>query len=598
MLAWLLSLLLAAVLAWWSYRAPAAGESRRAWPLAALRALAWLILLALLLDAPAGPRRAVPPIAALDVSASWTRGGDSALWRRAVASARSASSELVLWGDSARGGVVPPSPRDVATRALPLAERALAVGRPLVLVTDGELDDPSSLASLPAGSRVEVIAHVPGIDAAVIALDAPRAVVAGDTMEVRVTVRAGELAVARATLSLAAGSDVIATAPIDSLAAGVERTLTLRGRIDGAVRSVALAAVITAPGDVERRNDTLATAVQVAPAAGAVLASTSPDFDARFLIPVLRGAVALPTRAYYRVAAGMWRQDGTLAAVSEQTVRAALAEAPLAILHGDTALFGAPRTVTKGSLLLYTPSSDTIGEWYPVAAPASPIASVLSGVPWDSLAPFSVSAGVRGDWTGLLAAPARSTDRRVAIAGSESGRRTVIVGASGLWRWAFRGGVSRDAYATLWGGIFDWLTAERPDPRAALPADGVVRAGDRIRWRRGTGSDTLVRVELHRRGESRVDTLALHFGSPGALAESAPLDAGVYETRVSGGTSLLIVNAARELLPRRANVRTGAVGGAAPFGDQPRLRDFHWMYLLLLGALCAEWLLRRHLGLR
>jgi len=39
MLAWLLSLLLAAVLAWWSYRAPAAGESRRAWPLAALRAL-------------------------------------------------------------------------------------------------------------------------------------------------------------------------------------------------------------------------------------------------------------------------------------------------------------------------------------------------------------------------------------------------------------------------------------------------------------------------------------------------------------------------------------------------------------------------------
>ena len=62
-----------------------------------------------------------------------------------------------------------------------------------------------------------------------------------------------------------------------------------------------------------------------------------------------------------------------------------------------------------------------------------------------------------------------------------------------------------------------------------------------------------------------------------------PLDAGVYETRVSGGASLLIVNASRELLPRRANVRTGAVGGAAPFGDQPHLRDYHWIYLLLLG---------------
>ncbi len=598
MFAWFLSLLLAATLAWWSYRAPAAGESRRAWRLAALRALAWLIMLALLLDAPAGPRRAVPPIAALDASASWMRGGDSALWRRAVSTARSASSDLLLWGDSARDGAAPAIPRDVSTRAQPLAERAQAAGRPLVLVTDGELDDPVMVASLPAGSRVEVVPHLPAIDVAVIALEAPRAVVAGDTMEARVTVRAGELAVAHATLSIAAGSDVIATAPIDSLAPGLERTVVMRGRIDGAVRSVSLAAVVTAVGDVERRNDTLATAVQVAPAAGAVLASTSPDFDARFLIPVLRGAVALPTRAYYRVAPGMWRQDGTLAAVSEHAVRAALAEAPLAILHGDTALFGTPRAVTKGSLLLYAPSSDTLGEWYPIAAPASPLASVLSGIPWDSLAPLNVAAGVHGDWVALLSAPARSTDRRVAIAGSESGRRTVVVGASGLWRWAFRGGVSGDAYATLWGGIFDWLTAERPDLRAALPADAIVRAGDRIRWRRGTGSDTLVRVEMHRRGESRADTLALHFSGPGALAESAPLDAGVYETRVSGGTSLLIVNASREMLPRRATVRTGAVGGAASFGDQPRLRDFHWIYLLLLGALCAEWLLRRHMGLR
>ena len=179
-----------------------------------------------------------------------------------------------------------------------------------------------------------------------------------------------------------------------------------------------------------------------------------------------------------------------------------------------------------------------------------------------------------------------------------SGDQTCEMGASGLWRWAFRGGVSGDAYATLWGGILDWLSAERPDPRAALPADAIVRAGDVIRWRRGTGSDTLVTVELHRRGTARTDTLALRFGAAGALAESAPLQAGVYETRVKGGASLLLVNASRELLPRPANVRSGAVGGAAPFGDQPRLRDYHWIYLLVLAALCAEWLLRRQMGLR
>ena len=597
MLAWLISLLVAAALAWWSYRAPAA-DSHRAWWLVVLRAGAWLLMLALVLDAPAAPRRAVPPVAALDVSESWLRGGDSTRWHRAVSAARIASPDLLLWGDSVRAGAAPAAPTDVASRALPLTERALAVGRPLVLVTDGELDDPASLSSLPAGSRVAVLPRTPAIDAAVISMDAPRAVVAGDTFEARVTVRASDVAATHATLTLLAGTEPLATQPIDSLGAGIERTFVMHARIAGVARSLVLAAVVAAAGDVEHRNDTLGVAVRVAPAAGAVLASTSPDFDARFLIPVLRGAVALPTRAYYRVAPGMWRQDGTLAPVTEGAVRAALAEAPLAILHGDTTLFGAPRSVTKGSLLLYAPSADTLGEWYPVATPPSPIAAGLSGVPWDSLAPLSVNAGVRGEWNGLLVAPARSTDRRVAIAGSESGRRTVVVGASGLWRWAFRGGVSADAYATLWGGILDWLTAERPDPRAALPADAVVRAGDAIRWRRGTGSDTLVRVELARRGSSATDTLLLRFGAPGSLAESAALEAGLYEARAAGGTSLLVVNASRELLPRRANVRSGAVGGAAPFGDQPRLRDQHWIYLLLLAALCAEWLLRRQMGLR
>src|SRR3954451_14316017 len=112
MLAWPLSLLLAAVLAWWSYRAPASGEARRARGLAALRALAWIIVLALLFDAPAGPRRAVPPIAALDASESWLRGSDSALWTRARSTARSASSELLLWGDSARIAAAPAAPHD------------------------------------------------------------------------------------------------------------------------------------------------------------------------------------------------------------------------------------------------------------------------------------------------------------------------------------------------------------------------------------------------------------------------------------------------------------------------------------------------------
>ena len=129
--------------------------------LAALRALAWITVLALLLDAPAAPRRAVPPIAALDASASWLRGGDSARWRRAIRRRGARPRELLLFGDSVRPAS-PPVPRDVDdARASRSPSARSAVGRPLVLVTDGELDDPAPLASLPAGSRVEVLAHTP-----------------------------------------------------------------------------------------------------------------------------------------------------------------------------------------------------------------------------------------------------------------------------------------------------------------------------------------------------------------------------------------------------------------------------------------------------
>ena len=79
-------------------------------------------------------------------AAATARSGDARCPRRARA-----SSDLLLWGDSARAGAAPALPRDAATRALPLAERALAVGRPLVLITDGELDDPVDARVAPGG---------------------------------------------------------------------------------------------------------------------------------------------------------------------------------------------------------------------------------------------------------------------------------------------------------------------------------------------------------------------------------------------------------------------------------------------------------------
>ncbi len=604
MLRWLVAAVAGVAIAVFLYGRSEAGRGARSAALIALRSLAMMLLLALVLDAPAGPRRAPGPLVALDASASWERGGDSALWREARARAvRLASDSLLLFGDSVRVARTPARPTDDASRARPLVERSLAAGRSLVLVTDGELDDPASLQQLPSGSRVEVVQRQPTRDLAVASLDAPRAVVSGDTVEVRATLRNGPVAVSGGTLALRLGDSTIASAPIDSLAPRAERTQSVRVSFGGPARPAVLAAVATVAGDVEKRNDTVAVPVDISRAAGAVLASTSPDFDSRFVLPVLRGAVAVPTRAYFRVASGSWRQEGSLAPVSESVVRAALRDAPLAIIHGDTSYFGAPRRATTGSLALISvappASADTVGEWYPVAAPPSPLAPVLAGVVWDSLPPVAVTGTPSaGEWDGLVVARGRRFDRRpIVVGGTTGGRRVVVTGASGLWRWRFRGGASAYAYAALWGGIFDWLTAERPDPRAALPAEGVVRAGEMIRWRRGRG-DSVVKLVLERRGTSGRDSLTLTFGSGTTVAESDPLPAGTYDVRAPGGDAVLVVNESRELLPRDVTVHSGATGQAAALAEQHRLRDRGWAYMLLIALLCAEWLMRRRWGLR
>jgi hypothetical protein len=155
-----------------------------------------------------------------------------------------------------------------------------------------------------------------------------------------------------------------------------------------------------------------------------------------------------------------------------------------------------------------------------------------------------------------------------------------------------------DAFAALWGGIFDWLAEGRTDRRAAVPA-GPVRAGEAIRWRRGAGDSAAVELTLARRGATG-DTIrvALRFAPGTSVAESAPLDAGVYDVRAPGGSSVLVVSPSAEWLPRRAAAPSAAPIPAAALGPGPLgLRAQPWAYVAVLALLCLEWLLRRRLSL-
>jgi hypothetical protein len=570
---------------------------------AILRLLAVTFIVALLLDAPAGPARPVQRWVALDASQSMIR-DDSALWRAAVDSAAAVRPEsTLLFGDSsrvARGALAGSRPSDKKTELRPVADRAVAAGHPVVVITDGQINDPDAVGGLPAGSRLIVMASPPTSDAAVISVNLPRAVVSGDTVTSQITVGAGsDGARAGQLLVRVDGRDVV-TIPLDALPAFGTRRSEVRFPITGPAGPAVVQAIVRAGGDRVARNDTLTVAVDRSRSASAVFVSTSPDFDSRAALGLLRGALALPARGFLRVAPGMWRLDGALTPVTESEVRAALRDAPIAIIHGDTAVFGPPQSATSAPLALIIPVSDTTAEWYVAGTPASPLTPAFTGIGWDSLPPLLTGGTApKGSWTALDASPGRTGAPRPIVVGSDAPRRTATIVASGFWRWQFRGGASADAFAAFWGGIFDWLAGERADKRAAIPDAASFRSGDAIRWRRGGAADSMAIVSLRRRnGPARDDSLTLRFPTGATVIESPPLDPGVYDVMVRGGSAILAVNASSEWIPRPVKTRSGPIKAGSPIGAQPKLRDQLWMYALIIGMLCAEWLLRRRIGMR
>ncbi|MDB4914014.1 MAG: hypothetical protein JWM95_1658 [Gemmatimonadetes bacterium] len=599
MMIWLLAALAGALAAGVQYGRRAL--TARTLPVALLRAIAAMLIVALLFRAPAGSAATLAPDVALDASESWTRATDSSAWHAARDSAARSGGALRRFGDSLRVGTAKDAPTDHASRLRGVVDAATGSGRPVILVTDGELDEPELLAGLPRGSRTIVVAKKELSDAAVAALDAPHALLAGDTVQASVTVVAGAAGSGAGRLDLRLDNAVLDSAVVAALAPYAERVIVLHGVAAGAERGAVLRAVLHVAGDQEPRNDTLSLGVDVTRAPAAVFVSTAPDYDAREAVAALRGVTSLPTRAFYRVAPGMWRTDGTLARVEESVVREAVRDAPIAVLHGDTAVFGQPRAASRGALLLFAPPLAEDGEWFASAAPVSPLAPMLAGVAFDSLPPLSVSAALpRAEWQGLVTRRGGSADdRRAAVVGWETPRRIAIIGASGFWRWRFRRGVRADAYSALFGALYDWLAAGRTDRRAVVPDVEPLRAGMPVRWRRGAPADSVATATIERReGTAQRRTLSVRFSEGSAVAETPALPPGIYEVTTSGGNAVLAVNQSREFIPRRPTVTSSAVGGEAAVGDVPAVTDWAWVYALVVLLLCAEWLLRRRVGLR
>ncbi len=632
MIRWIIAIVLGLLAAWLAYGRSQGGVSPRTGRLglAALRALAVTIVAALLVGAPSGRAKPLPALLAIDASSSWRRAaGDESTavraWRAklndSVLAAVGADAPLVFIGDSLREGTRDELarwfPTDVASRARPAVDRAASMGRSLVLVTDGELDDADVLAESPAGSRVVTMnSGTPRRDVAVADLTAPSTATAADTVSVAATLVAGGVATPDGTLAVLLDGAEVASVAVPALAPFASTRVTTMVTMPRGAHIALLQSVVRVAADAEPRNDTLTVAIDVGDRPTAVFLSTAPDIDVREALTVLRGSLDVPTRAYLRVAPNVWRVEGSLTPISEAEVRDRAAAAGMLVLHGDTSWLGARSTAVARALWIPAPPTaiaragelTRTPEWYAASAPASPLMSSLTALPFDSLPPITLAgpAVPTGATTSTAVLTARLGKRGDAVAAiaarEERGTRAVIISGSGYAGWALRGGRTREAFTALWGAIFDWVSAGRGDVRAARPVAGLTRAGEPVLWRRG-GADTLVTVAITRRSVGQaastpVDSLTLAFPSRSFDVTSTPLPAGVYDVRTAGGSSVLVVNASREWVPRAPTVSAGNAARSASNSTAPRLVDAGWPFLLALLLLCGEWLGRRAAGQR
>ena len=571
---------------------------RRGWLPLACRAIAWaalgLLLLNLSCPVVGTPRR---PLVLLDASLSLTAPGGR--W----AAARDSASR---WGEVRRFGDERGSSDSLPTRGRSLLGPALtaatASDRPVIVVSDGEIEDAGDLPpDLLRSVGVRLFPREARPDLALTRLTGPTRVTAGDSIPLELEVQA----------TGGAGPDsVTAEVTLGGKRVGVRRIAlrhgTARGRVTVSSAAVGpgehvLRVSLAATGDAEPRTDTRLHLVTVAPTPGVVLLAAPGDWDSRFLYRTLREVAQLPVRGFVRLDPTRWRSMADLSIVPPETVRLAARRADLLIQMGA----GAPiEGGTARGVWRWRAGADSAalpGDWYLRPGDASPVAGAFLGAPVDSFPPAILITPLTpepGDWVALSAQLGRRGAARPAVFGGESGRvRRVTVAVDGLWRWAFRGGSSEQSYRTWVAATASWLLGAADSARgSARPVRPVVQSGRPILfdWV-AAGPGAALGVVWSGAGAPRADTL--RFDGSGRAAVWLPPGEHRYRLAGGGGGTVAVEQYSDELVPRPVTLRPHDARAAPPAGRRAA-RDWLWLFGLCVLGLAGEWMARRRLGLR
>ena len=577
-----------AAAAWWGWRDRLDGWAGRSAAAARGVAVAALVLLVV------NPRitdRALRsrPLVLLDNSVSMHAAGSDA---GAAATFAALQGDTVTFGELRPGE---PGAREALADAL---RGALAGGRRVVVVTDGEVHDTSAM---PAELRTEVTVRLRprsrGADLALTEVRAPSRLVVGDSLWVEVEVLRTRDAPDSVALEVRSDDRVL----LQGVArfAGAER---VRIRLAAALPTGFsgahwLEVMRVGPADAEPGDDIRWWRVVVSPTPGIVVIATSPDWDSRFLYRTLTEVVEAPVRGYLQLAPGSWRRMDNLHLVSVAEVNSAARTADLLAVRGSVASWeGVGR-----ARLLWAPA-EVSGDWYVSPGAASPVAGAFSGASLDSLPPASaVTALDVPDGTGWVGATARLARRGaevpVMVGRDGNGGRTVTLGADGLYRWAFRGGVSEQLWRGLIAGAATWLlAAPGADGARAVPVLAVTQRGRPVRFRwTAEMPATSVPLRLERDGAALVDTLRFDGRGEATLA----LGVGRYGYQLEGGGSghFAVEPFSDELLPAAVTL-TEHVATASPAPWLRSLREAWWLFALAIMGFMIEWSLRRRFGMR
>jgi hypothetical protein len=183
------------------------------------------------------------------------------------------------------------------------------------------------------------------------------------------------------------------------------------------------------------------------------------------------------------------------------------------------------------------------------------------------------------------------------LVGRDSARvRWLVTGIDGLWRWAFRGGSSEQAYRSLVASAVSWLLGgvDSLTGRARLQRDVVQRGRPAVFEWNGGPLEPLP-VEWNGPGGARRDTL--RFGAEGRA--DVLLAPGIWHYKLSGGGEglLAVEEYSDEWVSRRVTL-ADQPGGGAPARSRRALRSWAWLFGLAVAAFAGEWFARRRLGLR